>query len=82
MGIHMGIQIALNVPGQPHRWSAEIAAWARGDLVQWRYDLRDIEDKPLSDWRDCSYPSRGMPNWEHPDIEYRVAPTTEEPING
>lgn len=63
---------ADNIPGQPHPWAPAIAAWAFGRLVQWRYKSPEANDL---DWRDCDYPSRGRPNFENPDIEFRVAPT-------
>ena len=65
------MQMLPNIPGQPHRWADSIGAWARGELVQWRYRGDDATD---ADWRDCDYPSRGMPNWHNDLIEFRVAP--------
>ena len=55
-----------NIPGQPHRWAAEICAWARGELVQWRFAGSEAA------WKNCDYPSRGMPSWSNQDIEFRV----------
>ena len=64
------MRLADNIPGKPHRWADAIGAWARGELVQWRYASTEATD---ADWRDCDYPSRGMPNWSYPGIEYRAA---------
>lgn len=64
-------QLADNVPGRPHRWAEVIAAWAHGKLVQWRYASPEANDL---DWRDAPYPSRGRPNFENSDVEFRVAP--------
>lgn len=70
------MQLAENIPGKPHRWAEAICAWARGELAQWRYVSPEATD---ADWRDCDYPSRGRPNFEHPDLEYRAAPTHRKP---
>ena len=55
-----------------HRWAAEIAAWAAGRLVQFRYAYPGASEQ---EWRDCNYPSRGMPNWSNDELEFRIAPT-------
>ena len=65
------LRTAPDIPGLPHKWAKEIAAWAFGRLVQWRYVSPEATN---ADWRDCPYASRGMPNWIASDIEFR-APT-------
>lgn len=74
------MQLADNILGQPHKWAAEIKAWADGRLVQWRYVMpakvpEPFQIKPgFDEWRDCSYPSRGQPNWSNPQMEFRIPP--------
>ena len=68
-------QTAPNIPGQAHPWAKEISAWAFGKLVQWRYVSSEATD---ADWRDCPYVSRGMPNWNSSEIEFRVPNFTKE----
>lgn len=75
------MQLVPNNPG-PHKWADAICAWARGEVAQWRYVSPEATD---ADWRDCDFPSRGYPNWFHPDIEYRAAPSPsdqEQPVAG
>ncbi len=73
------LTIAEGIPGQPHKWAAEIKHWADGGLVQWRYtsealpawaQVKDIE----SPWRDSHYANAGMPNWMSGEIVFRIAP--------
>lgn len=63
------LRTAPDIPGLPHKWAKEIAAWAFGQLVQWRYVSPEATD---ADWRDCPYASRGMPNWHAGDMEFRA----------
>ena len=68
-----------NIPGQPHRWAEEIKAWADGLLVQYRFRLSNSQ-RSGDGWVDCHYPSCGEPEWERPDVDYRIAPATPELI--
>ena len=70
--MHAGGRCSLpDIPGKPHKWAAEISAWAAGGLVQWRYASQEAAE---ADWRDCDHPSRGEPNWWHAALEFSLAP--------
>lgn len=71
----MFIQCADGIPGIPHRWTTEIKEWADGGLVQWRYA------GSMDSWTNCEYASRGMPNWNNDDLEFRVAPPLDAVVS-
>lgn len=64
----------LHAPLPEH--AAVMAAWGRGERIEWRYRDADDSWRPFIRHQDFGYGEvLAQPNWQNEDIEFRVAPT-------
>lgn len=59
---------------KPHKWAAEIKAWADGAEIQFRHD-------PSEKWQDYDPAWKNIitPSWHKGGLEFRVKPEKKEP---